>query len=139
MWYINVYNSAVGNIWYAESNDGIHWHNTVNYPVLTHGQTGKWDDYSVGVGPVLKESLKYKIYYDGFHDQYGEWSIGLAASMDGIHWTKKYDKPVFSVGSNRPTIDYPFLMKVGNEYRIYFTGTGIDGKFGVSIVTVLNL
>ena len=120
MWYINVYNSAVGTIGYAESNDGIHWHYPVNYPVLTHGQAGAWDDYSVGVGVVLKEGTGYKMYYNGFQDQYGVWDIGLATSSDGIHWTK-YLNPVLTPSTLEHQIGVSSVINVNGKYYLYYT------------------
>ncbi len=120
MWYINVYNSAVGTIGYAESNDGIHWHYPVNYPVLTHGQAGAWDDYSVGVGAVIKEGTIYKMYYNGFQDQNGEWDIGLAASADGIHWTK-YLNPILTPNAVENQIIVSSVINVNSKYYLYYT------------------
>ena len=93
MWYLNLYNSAKTNVWYAESNDGINWHNIQNTPVLLPGDSGSWDNYSVYAGAIIKEDNIFKMYYNGFQDQYGKWNIGLAVSSDGIHW-EKYSEPV---------------------------------------------
>jgi len=43
MWYNADHGSAVLDIWYAESPDGISWTGIGNAPVLPRGMAGTWD------------------------------------------------------------------------------------------------
>ena len=119
MWYLNLYNSAKSNIWYAESNDGISWHSAQNAPVLSPSDTG-WDDYSVAPGIILKENNYFKMYYNGFHDQYGKWNIGLAVSSDGIHWEKNGD-PVLKASDEEYQIGVSSVVNYHQNYFMYYS------------------
>jgi predicted GH43/DUF377 family glycosyl hydrolase len=120
MWYLNLYNSAKSTIWYAESNDGLNWHGVQNGPVLVPGDSGSWDDYSVAPGIVIKEGDNYKMYYNGYHDQYGKWNIGLAISADGIHW-EKYSEPILTADDQEYQIGVSSVLNVNNTYYLYYS------------------
>jgi predicted GH43/DUF377 family glycosyl hydrolase len=120
MWYLNLYNSAKGNIWYAESNDGINWHSVQNQPVLVPGNSGNWDDYAVAPGFIIKEGSNYEMYYNGFHDQYGTWNIGLAISSDGIHWEKN-SEPVLTASDEEYQIGVSSVVKYSSTYFMYYS------------------
>jgi predicted GH43/DUF377 family glycosyl hydrolase len=62
-------------------------------PLLKPGSEGAWDSLMVNAPSVLKTEDGYVMYYAGF-DKRGlpSGKIGMAASDDGIHWTK-YDNP----------------------------------------------
>ena len=120
IWYLNLYSSAKSNIWYAESNDGINWHNVYNQAVLTAGDSGSWDDYSVAPGFILKEDNYLKMYYNGYHDQYGKWNIGLAVSTDGIHWEKN-GEPVLIPDDKEYQIGVSSVIKHNSTYFMYYS------------------
>ncbi len=120
MWYLNLYNSAKFNAWYAESNDGISWHNVQNEPVLIPGDSGSWDDYSVYPGAIINEDNIYKMYYNGFQDEYGKWNIGLAVSSDGLHWEKN-NQPVLVADDQEYQIVVSSVIKYNNTYFMYYT------------------
>ena len=120
MWYLNLYNSAGSSIWYVESNDGINWHSIQNGPVLVQGDSGSWDDYSVAPGAIIKDGDYFKMYYNGFHDQYGKWNIGLAVSADGIHW-EKYSEPVLMASDEEYQIGTSSVIKYNQTYFMYYS------------------
>ncbi len=120
MWYLNLYSSARTNAWYAESSDGMNWHNVQNQPVLTPGDSGSWDDYSVYAGAVIKENNLFKMYYNGFQDQYEKWNIGLAVSQDGIHWEKN-NEPVLAADEQEYQIVVSSVIKHNSIYYMYYT------------------
>ncbi|MEJ2616299.1 MAG: hypothetical protein P8Z35_15180 [Ignavibacteriaceae bacterium] len=72
------------------------------------------------VGDVIYENGKYKMYYNGFRDQYGEWSIGLAVSDNGINW-EKYNAPVLTPSGNEFQIVASSIIKLDNKYYMYYT------------------
>ncbi|MHB9011513.1 MAG: glycoside hydrolase family protein [Ignavibacteriaceae bacterium] len=124
MWYLCTYNSGRGNIWYAESTDGIHWTNKTNLPVLDKSTYGSWDDYTVAPGAVIKEGNIYKMYYNGLRVPFGQSSAGLAISYDGINW-QKYPNPVLTSDSNEYHIGTQSVLKVGNVYYMYYDSSPI--------------
>ena len=119
MWYNNLFYSAVANVGYAESENGINWTSS-NSLVLTPGEIGSWDDYSVGVGCVIKDGNSYLMYYEGNSDPYGYWHIGLATSTDGVNWTK-HSTPVCMGDYNEPQLHPGSVLKINNQYLMYYT------------------
>lgn len=120
MWFINIFNSAVGSVGCAKSNDGINWNYVHSTAVLTNGPPGSWDSYSVGINAVIKDSSEYKMYYCGFQNQYQAWNIGLASSSDGINWTKR-NTPVLFANQNEYQIAASDVIKVGGLYYMYYS------------------
>ena len=76
MWYLCTYNAGHGNIWYAESSDGINWQNKFQSPVLDAGTSGSWDDLAVYPGAVIKNGANYMFYYNGDRQSYGRSYVG---------------------------------------------------------------
>ena len=120
MWYLNLYNSAKSNIWYAESNNGINWHSVQNTPVLMPSDSGSWDDYSVAPGIVFKEGNNFKMYYNGYHDQYGKWNIGLAVSTDGIHWEKN-NEAILVASDEEYQIGVSSVINFNQVYYMFYS------------------
>ncbi|MGE5810507.1 MAG: hypothetical protein ACM339_03340 [Ignavibacteria bacterium] len=119
MWFTNLFNSAHANVGYAESTNGLVWKIANPSPVLLPGESGSWDDYTVTVGPVIKDGSGYKMFYNGWRDQYNMWHIGLASSPDGINWTKN-SEPVLYATENEHQIGASDIIKVNNVYYMYF-------------------
>ncbi len=120
MWFQATYNSAVANIWYATSSDGINWQLGSNTPVLTPENSYSWDSHSVGAPRVIKDGNEFKMYYCGFADEYGYWNIGFAASSDGINWAKHGD-PVIYADYNEFQIVPSDIIKINDTYFLYYT------------------
>jgi predicted GH43/DUF377 family glycosyl hydrolase len=120
MWYLNTYNSGRGNVGYAESADGINWYSVTDSPVLTAGKSGSWDDYTVGPGIIIKENGIYKMYYNGWQTYDGTQNIGLAVSVDGIHWEKNR-MPVLSANEVEYRVGAPSLIKKDSIYYLYYS------------------
>ncbi|HMU43975.1 MAG TPA: hypothetical protein PKA80_11800 [Ignavibacteriaceae bacterium] len=121
-------------VFLATSSDGLTWTRYSNLPVLYPGAPGTWDAGRCAAGPVLFEDGIYKMYYHGFYDVYGPWSIGLATSTDGINWVKQ-PNPILS-GNNWDFRIFPTqILKVENSYYLYYTGYPFDynGKIGLAI------
>jgi predicted GH43/DUF377 family glycosyl hydrolase len=118
MWFAAFNNSAVANIWYAVSNDGINWELGSNHSVLVPSSYW-WDSQNVCSPRVIKDGNNYRMYYTGFADEYGEWDIGLATSSDGINWTKHGD-PVVNSDYNEFQIQIGDVLKVNDVYYLYY-------------------
>ena len=134
MWFTTFYNSAVAKIWYAISNDGINWQLGSNYPVLIPGYS--WDSHHVSSPRVIKDGDIYRMYYLGFADQYGEWSIGLATSSDGINWTK-HGNPVVYSDYNEFQIQTGDIIKVNDIYYLYYAVHNLP-YYKISLATSLD-
>lgn len=120
MWYLCTYNSGRGNIWYAESHDGINWTNKTTSPVLDYGTPGSWDSYSLGSGAVIKEGSNYVMYYNGSSQLYGQVSIGMAISTDGIHWQKNSTPVITPDSSLQYYIGVESVIKENGKYYMYY-------------------
>lgn len=138
MWYYGAdyLGSGTGNILYAISNDGLNWNPYSGNPVMVPGNFGTWDSYNVQPCAVLKENGIFKMYYTGYSDVYGTWSIGLATSIDGINWDK-YPSPIL-VPSNY--WDYQLvassIVKLNGSYYLYYTGRNMPNYLvGVAVST----
>ncbi len=133
MWYLGLANSSRSNVGYATSSDGISWTKPYDYPVLTTGQPGSWDETAAIAGVVMKDSSVYKMYYFGWSDPYGTWNIGLATSTDGINWTK-YPSPILYGTTGWETRIAPSsILKINGMYYMYYYSNLVeDNKIGLA-------
>ena len=136
IWFENLYNSGHGDIGYAESNDGLTWRINTNNSVLTAGQIGSWDDYTVGLGFIFKENGIYKLYYAGMQEPHtGKRQIGFAISTDGIHW-EKYSNPVLLSTNSQYFLGVHSVLKINNIYYMYYEASSEkDYKFNLNLAT----
>lgn len=96
-------------------------------PVIKTGKKGEWDDQTLGCFTVFDDGDTFYFYSDG--TQHGKpKKIGMAASKDGIHWTKYEKNPLFP-GS------MPYAIKVGGTFRLYHPGKDGSGKHGLLMKT----
>jgi hypothetical protein len=90
----------------ATSTDGIHWQ--LKGKVLEPGHPGAWDSLLVGRPSVIHHNGTFHLYYDGRKDlnlgspaqgvpksANSRRFVGLATSMDGLHWRRSARNPVF--------------------------------------------
>ncbi len=137
MWYLCTYNAGTGNVWYAESTDGIHWVNKSDSPVLDVDTTSAWDDHAIGGGSVIKDGNIYKMHFNGLRENYGQSSTGLAISTDGIKW-QKFSNPVLPDDSlNQYHIGTETVLKVGGTYYLYYGASPVNNydAFTINLAT----
>jgi len=135
MWYMCTYNSGKGNIWYAESNDGIIWGNKTYSPVLDGESNSSWDNYTVTPGAVIKDGNIYRLYYDAFNVSYGRTQIGMATSTDGINW-QKYSNPILSTDSlNEYHAGTESVIKVNSIYYMYYS-TSPEWNYNLMVINL---
>ena len=124
MWYTGQYivdegrgEGGFSHIFYAVSDDGIHFQRVRTEPVLS--PEAPWEKNSVMCPTVLwdEDSQLYRMWYSG-GEQYEPDSIGHATSPDGIHWTKWEANPVFN---SKPELHWE-KAKVGGCQMIYEDG-----------------
>ena len=137
MWYLCTYAAGRGNVWYTRSTDGLNWQNMSDQPVFVGRSIPAWDDYTVGPGAILKENNQYKMYYNGWSNQYGQWQVGLAVSNDGINW-ERYDNPVlYADSSHEFKVGVSSVLKVNGVYFMYYTSNDIENydKMRINLAT----
>ncbi len=120
---------------YATSPDGIHWTKyddsattsapfQSSDPVVERGSVGTFDDGRAWAPHVLKTASGYEMWYAGAGSVNGFNQVVMyATSVDGIHWTKHAENPVFQ-GPLWWTNDIvnPRVIVDGGQYRMWFTG-----------------
>ena len=76
----------VEQIGLATSSDGVHWTRANNgEPVLSIGSKGSIDAVQATGCHVIRRGDQFVMWYGAYN---GTHTIGLATSMDGIHWRK---------------------------------------------------
>ncbi len=107
----------------ATSTDGINWKKYEGNPILS--PTEGWEYKGSYYSSVIFENGIFKMVY--MNNQTNDTGFGKAVSTDGIHWTKDSNNPYFTGTDTynnwtfRPI--YPFFIKVGNSYRVYYAST----------------
>lgn len=121
------------NIGLATSSDGINWQKYSGNPIIY--ATEYWEGNGTYFASVIHENNGFKMVYMNFNTG-GEWGFGKAVSEDGINWNKSNTNPFFksSLTANHwaSKIIYPFLIKFGDEYRVYYSSD--DGFMEIGFV-----
>lgn len=113
--------NSVMKIGIATSSDGLIWTRLNSNPILSPTQS--WETSGVYQPSVIKDGEVYKmVYFNG-----ASTGFGMATSTNGVDWTKNINNPIFTtqntVNNWATDIAYPCVIKVGTEYRIYYSGT----------------
>ena len=129
------YSSNEYKICVATSNDGVNFIKYLDNPVLV--KTQSWEENGIARPSVIYDESQFKMVY--MNTSGSDMSLGMATSIDGKTWTKLDSNPIFgcpmtSNGWASAYVAYPCLRKIGNEYRIYYSGSNIFnqhyGKIG---------
>ena len=112
----------------ATSSDGVNWTRHSDNPILTF--TEPWEMNGIYFPSVIRENNKFKMIYMNSSGT----GFGLASSTNGTDWEKEESNPFFvreSTANGWATnkIAYPYLIKIDNESRIYYSGIGTMGEF----------
>ena len=127
-------NSLRLQIGLATSSDGIQWTRNEGNPVLTN--TDPWEESGVYFPTVVSENDQFKMIYMNSLAN----GLGIATSTDGILWSKNDSNPFFITentanGWASNIIAYPNLVKVNEEWRLYYTGNETPGEiFSIGFV-----
>jgi hypothetical protein len=104
---------------------------------------GDWDGGSLGFPQVISDSGQYQMWYDGFDSaNLGlGWRLGLAASPDGLGWTKAISNPVLALGaagewdsSYRGQVS---IIVENDLYKMWYSGSD-DGLWQTGYATSTN-
>ncbi len=138
MWYRGRNSGGVNRIGYATSTDGIAW--TKYGAVLNLGSPGSWDAVDVTEPTVIKVGSTYHMWYVGYDGI--TLRIGHATSSDGITWIKDVANPVLNLGAsgNWDWLDVygPSIVKVGNEFRLWYSGDTLPSAYQTGYATSLD-
>lgn len=129
MWYVGTPESLNCQIGVATSPDGLHWTKYPDNPVIRLGPKGSWDESILICQSVLydQEEKVFKMWYIGGTPE-GIFSIGLATSPDGFHWTKYPGNPVLRVTEPwEGTVMEAFtVLKTREGYKIWYGGNDLS-------------
>lgn len=132
MWYTAGDKNSRYTIGYATSPDGIHWSREYDgHPVLTAGETGKFDDRAVLHPAVVRDdSGQLHLWYNGLGPQ-NTFCVGYASSSDGIHWARRNSgDPVLTpstVGSFEEHYVYNVHVRLEDgRYRMWYSAAKRD-------------
>ncbi len=130
-----------GRIAYAYSSDGVHWTKYRNGTPVFEPDTGNaWDSHFLDTPEWLKDSTGYKMYYFGDTDNDPRHSaIGMATSVDGVHWQRSAANPVLTPGNpgdwDALYIESPAVVFDGTTYFMYFSGVSADYRVRIGLAT----
>jgi len=118
----------------AFSDDGVKWIRYSNNPILSVNEA--WEGTGAYYPSVIFDQNKYFMVYQNYKES--ATAFGSATSTDGIVWTKNGRNPIFTQNDtyNKWTnyLQNPYLIKVNNEYRVYYVGynwSTYEAKIGV--------
>jgi predicted GH43/DUF377 family glycosyl hydrolase len=125
MWFSGGYTTGIG---LASSPDGFHWtKENGGGPVMT-GTAGQWDAGGVSHPEVISYSGALWMYYWGFSDPQ-HFRLGLARSLDKIHWVKSAYNVVLDTVQHSwegTHIYRPSPVIVGDTMLLYYSAYDDD-------------
>lgn len=108
----------------ARSRDGRVWAREPA-PVLGFGPRGAWDERATADPYVVEYAGRLYLYYLG-EDRARRQRLGLAASDDGIHWTKLRSNPVLEPGPegafDENGLGEPAVWRARGSWWMLYTG-----------------
>ncbi len=124
----------------ARSPDGVAWEKLRSNPILELGQADTFDEAGLGEPAVFASHGRYWMLYTG-RDRKEFRRIGVASSLDGVHWKRVEGVPAFSGDQawNSKVICDPTVEMGSSGIRVWFGGGDvahpverIHGQIGVA-------
>lgn len=111
---------------HAYSVNGLTWHSDENWQLT--GTIGKWDEGGLDRGKtiILKNGIYYLFYAATNDNNLGTnpfWRIGLATSVDGIHWIKQNNgNPVITPTETWElnNVSYPTVLYEDGLFKMWY-------------------
>ncbi|MFP4394782.1 MAG: right-handed parallel beta-helix repeat-containing protein, partial [Anaerolineales bacterium] len=100
----------------------IHTYQTILDGSAHQTVRGEWDGSGIQSASVISDGGMYKMWYHGWDLAYD--SFGLATSSDGSNWTKSAANPVYTTTDHWGHIAYPFVLKDGATFKLWYAGEG---------------
>ncbi|MBB6678786.1 hypothetical protein H4Q31_15960 [Cohnella lubricantis] len=95
MYYLGMDEMSVQRLGVARSRDGVVWEKSVANPILDVGTKGSFDENGLGEPSVFYNAPYFYMVYTG-RDAGEKRDIGLAVSLDGVHWKKQNYNGLFA-------------------------------------------
>ena len=126
LFWVRPYNGKGYAIFHAVSADGIRFHEDIN-PILTTGNEGDWDSYSVTTPRIFRdENLFYMVYAGDDSTLDDSWRFGLAVSKNLMEWKKYSGNPIFQKGSygdwDDSNIWFGTVEHIDGRYWMWYEG-----------------
>ncbi len=132
IWYAVPENASQSHVATMESYDGIHWerpHRVLEDPGLIQFGVSMLDEGAYF--SHLAQRYKYAWWHDG--------GLQIAASPDGLHWTKLASGPVLKHNHDINNIYYdPLRKRYVANVSMYLTGAGWSGQRRVTYQSESN-
>lgn len=131
------------HIKYAESVNGIDWERKGVVAIDYHNSK----EAGIVKASVVIVNGEYKMWYsyrnfDNYRiNKSNSYRIGYASSVDGINWKRQDDKSGIErseKGWDSLMIEYPHVIKVKNQYLMFYNGNGFgESGFGFAVSNIL--
>jgi predicted GH43/DUF377 family glycosyl hydrolase len=139
LYYLGQNRAREQSIGIARSRDGIKWEKLRSNPVLKPGLSGM-DEQGLGEPAVWKSSGTYWMLFTG-RDAKENRALGLAHSLDGVHWERAPDVIRGTEGWNSRVICDPTVVVQSDYAQIWF-GAGdvaspdenLHGQIGYAVL-----
>jgi predicted GH43/DUF377 family glycosyl hydrolase len=128
----------------ARSTGGVHWEKLRSNPILEPGDPGSFDENGLGEPAVWQSHGFYWMLLTG-RDIAQNRRLGLARSLDGVHWSKL---PAVFQGSqawDSKVICDPTVLVDGGTVRVWFGGgdvaspdENLHGQIGYATLLPVN-
>ncbi|MEO7650671.1 MAG: GDSL-type esterase/lipase family protein [Bryobacteraceae bacterium] len=134
MWYLGTNETAVKQIGYATSKDGIKWDRHNANPVLAVNPANYWESMALAVPRVIRSGRLLKVWYASFgpgnlNGGQGPYAVGMAESIDGIRWYRSPHNPVMkhsAEGWDSSMTAYPGVIAHRDRYYMWYSGNGYN-------------
>jgi hypothetical protein len=133
--YYSANDGSSSSIGLAKSSDGYHWMKYSGNPVVA-GTPFAWDAKNVHQPSVLHKDGVWYMLYDG--DNTGvccSTDIGMAVSLDAIHWQKTGDSPVLrrggSIDWDGQSLGGPSLLLWKGGFHAWYSAEDIYGNWQI--------
>lgn len=140
LYYLGQDRAARQRLGLARSLDGIRWEKLRTGPVLELGDAGAFDENGLGEPAVWNSHGFYWMLYTG-RDREEHRRLGLARSLDGVHWLKR--PAVFGGGEawNSKVVCDASVLVEGGTIRVWFGGgdvaspdENLNGQIGYGVL-----
>ena len=130
---IDNYNNKRINL--ATSPDGINWTKYSGNPILSPNLS--WEGVGISFPAVIYDNSHFIMIYSSTDRT----KFGIAYSQDGKTWTKNSNYTFSNQMTNGKwsQINYPFLIKVNNVYKLFYTATSSDNSMEICFATTFHL
>ena len=121
MYYLGMDRARRQRLGVAVSSDAVTWHKLRSNPILELGGYGAFDENGLGEPAVWSMHGSYWMLYTG-RARSERRQMGIASSIDGVHWTKLPNILTGDQPWNAQTVCDPTVIVEGDRVRVWFGG-----------------